>query len=75
MKIQSEWFDQQIKKMGYASQREFVKKLKSRQGKEMDISALSRILSGEREMTFREAVKVARLLGVTLEELVVRMGL
>lgn len=74
MKIQSEWFEKQIVSR-YGSQRKFCKLLDGRKGEQMDPSALTRTLNGERELSLREATQMARLLGVTVDELAMRMGL
>ncbi len=72
--IQSEWFLARIKKR-YGSLRKFVTHLESRQGKTMDVSAFSRVLSGERSLSLEEAVQVAKLLGVSVVEIAKRLGI
>lgn len=74
MEIDTSWFVRLIKESRFGSLRQLAPKLRARSGKPMDVAALSRMLSGEREMVLDEARQLANLLGVPMGEVIRRAG-
>jgi len=66
-KADSEWFLRLVKER-YGSLRSFAPMMG------MDHTELSRRFRGQRALTFEEAVELARLLKVSLDEMAKRMG-
>ena len=54
--------------------RQFAQKMRNSQGRVMDVATLSRIVSGERELTLNETVQIANLFGLDVREVIKRAG-
>lgn len=68
LRVDTEWFKERIAATG-RSMNETADILK------MDRAAFSRTLSGDRALRLEEAVDLAGILGVSIEEVVVAMGI
>lgn len=75
MKVDVEWFTRKIAESRFGSIRQLAPHVIRFNGKPMDQPMLSRVLSGDRELTAHEAVQLAILLEVPLVEVMERYGL
>jgi len=75
MKIDTEWFNDLIRKSPYGSQRRFARKIRGRHGKPLDPSALSLMLRGKRAMQLHEARQFADILDVPLADVIRHAGI
>jgi hypothetical protein len=73
MKQDLAWFNEKIREM-YGSQRSLAPRFKGADGKPVDQSLLSRVLSGERKMQLHELKQFGKLFGDPVEVLI-RAGL
>ena len=73
MKIDTEWFMNRINKK-FLSLRHFSEHMVTKNGKPMDVSAVSRTLRGERSMSVYEAKQIAHLLDVSVDEVAKRIS-
>lgn len=73
-KIDTAWFHEQIRQSKYPSLRKLAAKIKNRAGRPLDVSSLSLMLRGEREFFYPEAVQIADVLHLSLDEVLARAG-
>ena len=71
MQIDTEWFTTKIVDR-HESLRKFSRMMVGRNGKRLDVSALSLMFRGKRSMQLDEARQIAKLLNVPFMEVVVR---
>lgn len=74
MKIDTEWFTEQILQSKYGSQVQLSKAMTQYLGRTIDQPMLSRMLRGDRKILLEEAVAIADLLGVSLLEISAHAG-
>ena len=72
-KVDLQWFDAYVL-VKFGSRARLAAALKNSRGTTMDTSSLSKILDGSRELAITEAVQIADLFGVTLSEVLSRLG-
>lgn len=70
--IDTEWFFSKIAASACGSQRQVAKRMVNRQGKEMDVATLNRILKGTHPMLVEQAWQLAEILEIPLEEVCLR---
>lgn len=71
MKPDTEWFKYQIESR-HESIRKFCKKIIGKSGNPLDVSAVSLVIRGKRQLTVDEAYQYAELLGVDVAEILKR---
>jgi len=74
MRFDSGWFNDLIRRSPYKSQRQLAPKIRGRNGKALDPSAVSLMLRGKRAMQMHEARQFADLLDVPLIEILRHAG-
>lgn len=75
MKVDTDWFNDLIKKSPYGSQRRLSRKLRGRNGRPLDPAAVSLMLRGKRAIQLHEARQFADLLDVPLFEVLRHSGI
>jgi hypothetical protein len=73
--MDSDWFMKQIAESPYGSLRKLAPRMRNRLGSALQVSALSRMISGERDMQLHEARQLADLLGQPMSEIIRRAGI
>lgn len=73
--IDTKWFIKTIQNSEYGSIRALAKAMIGRNDKPLDQSALTRSLYGERELRLEEVERLAKLLNVSVIEILKRAGL
>jgi hypothetical protein len=73
-KIDTAWFNDQIKNSVFGSQRQLARKMKGSSGKSLEPSALSLMLRGKQAMRDEDRQQLADLLSVPLVEILRRSG-
>lgn len=72
--VDTAWFEKVIAESPYGSMRQLAKRMRNRLGSTLDVSALSRMLNGEREILLHEARQLSDLLGKPMSEVIRRAG-
>lgn len=68
MSFDTAWFLDRIAESRWKMQRDLAPQMRDRRGEPYDRASLNRLLKGEQKMLASDAVQLARLLGVSLEE-------
>lgn len=69
MSVDKERFTELMRAAGFRSQRELAKHMSGRDGGPMDHASLSRILSGDRDILFSEAIEISERFSAPLQEI------
>ena len=75
MKHDVEWFKRKVSETPERSQRKLAPTILNSEGRPMDPSSLNKIVNGTQPMFLSDAVQLARVFGVSLEEVAKRSGL